>query len=247
MLAVESALGSKLVLVTGAAGTVGRTVTAALRATHRVRTFDRVAMPDGGATHVLGDLADRAAVEKAVAGVHTVVHLGACPSMDADFMRDLLKPNIEGLWHMLDAARAAGVKRFIFASSCNVAFGAKELAQLKTDTVHVFNPYGATKALGEVLGRWFFDTYGMEFLAVRIGYFRGVYDDPGLREGWLRRIWFGPRDCARFFRLAVEAAPFGYAIVYACSNNDEKYLDLTSARELLGYAPEERTPAAPIS
>lgn len=233
-----------LVLVTGAAGTVGRAVCAALRATHSVRAFDLVPLPDDPTAHA-GDLADRAAVDRAVAGVHTIIHLGACPRMDAEFMRDLLKPNVEGLWHMLDAARLAGVKRFIFASSCNVAFGATELTQLKTDTIHAFNPYGATKAFGEVLGRWFFDTYGMEFLAVRIGYYRGLYVDPGLREGWLHRIWLGPRDLGRFFQLAVDATPFGYGIVYACSRCPENYLDLTSARALLGYEPEETVPEMP--
>ena len=235
---------SKLVLISGAAGKVGRTVAPVLRATRVVRTFDRVPVADDPAAHI-GDLADRAAVDRAMAGVETVIHLGGCPSMEADFMRELLKPNVEGLWHMLDAARSAGVKRFIFASSCNVAFGATQLAQLKTDTMHVFNPYGATKAFGEVLGRWFYDTYGMEFLAVRIGYFRGLAADPGLREAWLRRIWLGPRDCARFFRLAVDAPPFGYGIVYACSRTTENYLDLSSARALLGYEPEENVPPAP--
>lgn len=233
-----------LVLVTGAAGTVGRAVSAALRTTHPVRAFDLVPLPDEPAAHV-GNLADRPAVDRAVAGVHTIVHFGACPRMDADFMRDLLKPNVEGLWHMLDAARLAGVKRFIFASSCNTAFGATELTQLKTDTVHAFNPYGATKVLGEVLGRWFYDAYGMEFLAVRIGYFRGQYDDPGLRENFNRRIWLGPRDLGRFFQLAVDAQPFGYGIVYACSRCPENYLDLTSARELLGYEPAETVPDVP--
>jgi uronate dehydrogenase len=234
----------RLVLVTGAAGNVGSTVFAGLKPHLPLRAFDRVPTPGAIDAHV-GDLADRAAVERAVAGVHTIIHLGGCPRMEAEFMRDLLKPNIEGLWHMLDAARLAGVKRFIFASSCNVAFGATELAQLKTDTIHAFNPYGATKAFGETIGRWFFDTYGMEFLAVRIGYFRGVYSDPGLREGWLRRIWLGPRDCAKFFRLAVEAPRFDYGIVYACSRCPENYLDLTSARTLLGYEPEEDVPPAP--
>jgi len=235
---------SQLVLITGAAGNVGRTVTAALRSTHSVRAFDRVAIADDPTAHV-GDLADRAAVDRAMVGVETVIHLGGCPHMTAEFMRDLLKPNVEGLWHMLDAAKAAGVKRFIFASSCNVAFAATELTQLKTDTVHVLNPYGATKAFGEVLGRWFYDSCGMEFLAVRIGYFRGSDSDPGLREGWLRRIWLGVRDCERFFRLAVDAPPFGYGIVYACSSTPENYLDLSSARTLLGYEPEESVPPIP--
>jgi uronate dehydrogenase len=237
--------GEQLILVTGAAGRVGRVVVAALRAAgHPVRTFDRVALGDDPATHT-GDLADRAAVDRAVAGVHTVIHLGACPAMEADFMRDLLKPNVEGLWHMLDAARLAGVRRFVFASSCNVAFGARDAAQLTTETLHVFNPYGATKALGELLGRWFYDTYGMEFLAVRIGYCSGGYAEPALREPFLNRIWLGPRDCGRFFGLAVTAPAFGYGIVYACSRLRENYLDLTSARELLGYEPQEQLPEMP--
>lgn len=228
-------------LVTGAAGRVGRCVTAALREKHPVRTFDRTFLPHDP-TSQQGDLADRAAVERAVAGVHTVVHLGACPSMEADFMSELLKPNVEGLWHMLDAARTAGVRRFIFASSCNVAFGAKDAKQLTTETLHVFNPYGATKALGELLGRWFHDEYGMEFLAVRIGYCSGHYAEPQLADPFLNRIWLGPRDCGRFFQLAVAASRFGYGIVYARSNTPGNYLDLTSARDLLGYEPEETVP-----
>lgn len=234
----------KLVLVTGSAGNVGQTVFHGLRPHFALRAFDLLPTPGEPAAHV-GDLADRAAVERAVAGVDTIIHLGGCPRMSAEFMRDLVKPNVEGLWHVLDAARLAGVKRFIFASSCNVAFAATELTQLKTDTVHVLNPYGATKAFGEAIGRWFHDTCGMEFLAVRIGYFRGIYIDPGLREGWLRRIWLGPRDCVEFFRLAVEAPKFGYGVVYACSRCPENYLDLTSARQLLGYEPAEEVPAAP--
>ncbi len=233
----------QLVLVTGAAGNVGRTVCAGLRPFFPLRTFDRVPTPDDPAAHV-GDLTDRAAVDRAVAGVGTVIHLAGCPRMEAEFIRDLIKPNVEGLWHLLDAARLAGVRRFIFASSCNVAFGATELRQLKTDTIHALNPYGATKVFGESIGRWFFDTYGMEFLAVRIGYFRGLAVDPGLREAWLRRIWLGPRDCVKIFRLAIDAPKFGYGIVYACSRCPENYLDLTSARALLGYEPEEEVPAA---
>lgn len=235
---------NKLVLITGAAGTVGSHVLAGLRTTHPVRAFDRVPVTSDAEAQT-GDLADRAAVDRAVAGVHTILHFGACPSMEADFMTQLLKPNVEGLWHMLDAARQAGVRRFVFASSCNVAFGARELTQLKTDTMHVFNPYGATKALGEVLGRWFYDTYGMEFLAVRIGYFRGEYVDPALDTLFARRIWLGPRDLVKFFRLSVDAPAFGYGIVYACSRNKEDYLDLSSAKKLLGYEPEEETPPPP--
>ncbi len=234
----------KLVLVTGAAGNVGQTIFHGLKAHCALRAFDLKPTPGADDTHV-GDIADRAAVDRAVVGVDTIIHLGGCPRMEADFIRDLLKPNIEGLWHILDAARLAGVKRFIFASSTNVAFGATDLPRLTTDTVHVFNPYGATKAFGENLGRWFHDTYGLEFLAVRIGYFSGLSVDPALCEAWLHRIWLGPKDCVNFFRLAVAAPHFGYGIVYACSRCPENYLDLTTAKALLGYEPEETVPDAP--
>lgn len=234
----------RLVLVTGSAGDVGQAVFAGLRAHFSLRGFD-LRPTRGDPAALVGDLADRAAVERAVAGVDTILHFAGCPRMDADFLRELVKPNLEGLWHMLDAARLAGVKRFVFASSCNAAFGATELTQLKTDTVHAFNPYGATKVFGEAIGRWFFDTYGMEFLAVRIGYFRSNPTELLLHDPWHRRIWLGPRDLVRFFRLAVEAPDFGYGVVYACSRCPENYLDLTSARELLGYEPEEDVPPAP--
>lgn len=243
-MAVNERPAHPLVLVTGAAGNVGQTVFAGLRPHYALRAFDLRPTPGADDMHV-GDLADRAAVDRAVVGVDTVIHLGGCPRMEAEFMRDLVKPNIEGVWHLLDAARLAGVKRFIFASSTNVAFGATGRPQLTTDTVHVLNPYGATKAFGENLGRWFHDTYGMDFLAVRIGYFRGLYADPALREAWLHRIWLGPKDCAKFFRLAVAAPSFGYGIAYACSRCPENYLDLTSARALIGYEPEETVPDAP--
>jgi nucleoside-diphosphate-sugar epimerase len=236
----------KLVLVTGAAGNVGQTVFHGLKPHYALRAFDLRPTPGADDAQV-GYLAYRAAVDRAVAGVDTIVHFGGCPTMQADFIRDLLRPNLEGLWHILDAARLAGVKRFIFASSTNVAFGATEKKQLTTDTVHVFNPYGATKAFGENLGRWFHETYGLEFLAVRIGYFRGLYDDPALREGWLHRIWLGPRDCAEFFRLAVAAPGFGYGVAYACSRCPENYLDLTSARELIGYEPQETVPGVAVT
>lgn len=243
-MAVNERPAHPLVLVTGAAGNVGQTVFAGLRPHYALRAFDLRPTPGADDMHV-GDLADRAAVDRAMVGVDTVIHFGGCPRMEADFMRDLVKPNLEGVWHLLDAARLAGVKRFIFASSTNVAFGATGRPQLTTDTVHVLNPYGATKAFGENLGRWFHDTYGMDFLAVRIGYFRGLYADPALREAWLHRIWLGPKDCAKFFRLAVAAPSFGYGIAYACSRCPENYLDLTSARALIGYEPEETVPDAP--
>ena len=161
----------KLVLVTGSAGNVGRCVCAALRPHCTVRGFDLAPSPGVDESHT-GTLTDRAAVDRAMAGVHTVIHLAAHPNHTADFMTELLRPNVEGLWHVYDSARAAGVRRMIFASSCHTIFG-HPLDQPLTpaDLPRVSNPYGATKVFGEVLGQHFHDAHGLEFLAVRIGFF----------------------------------------------------------------------------
>ena len=75
----------KLVLVTGAAGNVGQTIFHGLKAHCALRAFDLKPTPGADDTHV-GDIADRAAVDRAVVGVDTIIHLGGCPRMEADFI-----------------------------------------------------------------------------------------------------------------------------------------------------------------
>ena len=88
------------VLVTGAAGAIGRSVCRELIARgHRVRGFDRVAPPktiEGLTDMRLGDLEDHEAVNDAVAGVGAVIHLAAKPD-EADFKNELLGPNVGGV------------------------------------------------------------------------------------------------------------------------------------------------------
>ena len=80
---------AQLTLVTGAAGRIGRAVVAELdRRKHRVRGFDRVASP-GVADMILGDVSDRPAVDRAMVGVHTLIHLAATPD-DADFLKEMI-------------------------------------------------------------------------------------------------------------------------------------------------------------
>ena len=103
------------VLVTGSAGIVGRPVVEALRARgHEVRGFDRRPSP-GLDDAVVADLTDEPAVRAAVAGMEAVVHLAAQP-VDAPFA-DLVGPNVVGLYHVMNAAREAAVRRLVLASS----------------------------------------------------------------------------------------------------------------------------------
>src|SRR5262245_55763744 len=107
---------SARVLVTGSAGRIGRAVVAELKARGRpVRGFDLVPTP-GLDDCVVGDITDGVAVRRAVEGAGTVIHLAATPD-DDDFLARLVPNNVVGVYQVLEAARLAGLRRLVLASS----------------------------------------------------------------------------------------------------------------------------------
>ena len=110
---------AKSVLVTGSAGGVGTAVCAALAGVgHRVTGFDRRPTP-GVETALVADLMDRDAVRGTAEGQDAIVHLAATPD-EADFIDELIEPNVRGLYHVCDAARRANVPRLVLTSSVQV-------------------------------------------------------------------------------------------------------------------------------
>jgi len=142
-----------MILVTGSAGRVGRAVVAALRAEGRaVRGFDL--RPSGtGCEEVVGSLEDTEALAGAIEGVTGVLHLGAFMSWVPGDRDRMFAVNVEGTRRLLDAAAAAGVRRFVFASSGEV-YPENRPEFLPVTEEHPLNPnspYGLTKLLGEEL------------------------------------------------------------------------------------------------
>ena len=174
-------------------------------------------------------------------GVDVVVHLAAT-SDEAPFVEQLVPNNVIGLYNVLEAARLENVRRVVFASSIQaVGAGLRQGQPLETDTIPRHNSlYGATKVLGETMGRWYHDKHGLEFIAVRIGGFQ-PYDSPYLarREHWVFGIWLSPRDAAALIGRAIETPGVGYAIVNGTSKTKHQVLSLESAREILGYEPQD--------
>src|ERR1043166_4939623 len=112
-------MASGLILVTGSSGRIGRAVAGELQARgHALRCFDRSPTP-GVKDMVVGTLTDPACVARAMRGVNTLIHLAATPD-DADFLAEIVPNNIIGVHHVLEAAKGAGVKRMILASSGQV-------------------------------------------------------------------------------------------------------------------------------
>jgi uronate dehydrogenase len=237
------------VLVTGSAGRIGRAVVRELLSRgHAVRGFDRVTTP-GTADAIVGDISDVAAVRRAVAGVQTLIHLAATPD-DDDFLTQLAPNNIVGAYQVMEAARAAGVRRYLLASSGQVVWWQRFRGPLPIGPDVPPTPrgwYAATKVFIEAAGRTFAEAHGLTVVAVRLGWCPRTAEqtDELARTDWGPDVYLSPGDAGRFFACAVEARiPNGhFAVVYACSRpaNRQVY-DERPATELLGYEPRDTWP-----
>jgi UDP-glucose 4-epimerase len=134
-------------------------------------------------------LADRAAVAEAVSGVDAIVHLAARAGIP-DSVSDPLGTfdvNVAQTLGVLDAARLAGARRFVFASS-NAAAGDHEPPADETDLPHPLSPYGASKLAGEAYCQAYAATYGIAACALRFSNAYGPYSlhKKSVVAAWLR-------------------------------------------------------------
>ncbi|MBG6180231.1 NAD-dependent epimerase/dehydratase family protein [Arthrobacter sp. CAN_A1] len=142
------------VLVTGASGMLGRVTADRFRSQgHEVRTFQRRPSGLAGVEDCLGSVTDPAAVQRAVRDRDVVVHLAAKVSF-AGAAADFEAINVEGTRVLLSAARAAGVRDFVFVSSPSVAHVGESLVGQGATTATpdlVRGHYAQTKARAELL------------------------------------------------------------------------------------------------
>jgi uronate dehydrogenase len=236
------------ILVTGSAGRIGQAVVRELTARGLpVRGFDRVPTP-GAAESVVGDLTDAAAVRRAAAGAGVLIHLAATPD-DDDFLTKLLPNNIVGVYHVLEAARLAGVRRLVLASSGQVVWWQRFSGPLPIGVDAQPTPrawYAAAKVFLEAAGRAYAEGHGLSVIAVRLGWCPRSKEhvEELAATDWGPDVYLSPGDAGRFFACAALApADIRFAVVYACSRpaRQEVY-DPRPARELLGYQPRDTWP-----
>lgn len=148
------------IAVTGGAGFIGQHLTAALLdAGHAVAVLDtgrsRAGAPPAlaGATLTRGDIRDPAVCREAFAGCDAVVHLAAQSTVMGSEQdpEACFATNVLGSWHVIEAARAAGARHVVFASSREV-YGEPAALPVREDApLRAKNAYGASKIAGEAL------------------------------------------------------------------------------------------------
>lgn len=227
------------ILITGAAGGIGRTLRQGLAGSYPVmRLLDIAPLGALGKAeeHVIADVTDMQAMEQACRGVDCVVHLAGIP---IEQPWDKVYPaNIFGCYTVFEAARRASVRRFIFASSNHaVGFHRKEKTLTVDSLPRPDGYYGVTKVFGEALGRLYADKFGLEVACLRIGSFRERPE--GRRQ---LSTWISPADMVRLTRCCIDAKHFHFVIAYGVSANTRANWDNAGAA-VLGYRPQDNAEA----
>ena len=176
-------------LVTGGAGFIGSNIVTELVARgEQVRVLDDLSSgyranlePLGDRVELfVGDLGDRTLLDRVVQGCDYVLHLAAIPSV----VRSVEEPerthdvNLNGTLRLFEAARAAGVRRVVFAGSSAVYGDSEVLPKVETMSPAPLSPYALHKLGGEYYGRLYTELYGLEVVTLRYFNVFGARQDP---------------------------------------------------------------------
>jgi uronate dehydrogenase len=228
------------ILLTGPGGRIGPNIVPLLREHFALRLFDaKPLQAEADDEFIQGDVRDFDAVLKASRDVSAVVHLAAVSDED-DFMTRLLPMNIVGTYNVFEAARQAGVRKVLFASTGQTVLFYPKGEWVTPDMLpRPWTVYACTKLFGEALARLYSDRHGMSMIVMRICYFR-AYDDPLLRVPGhdAQREWISPRDLTQLITQGIRS-DVKFGIFFGVSNNNGRFWDISNAQELLGYNPED--------
>ena len=229
----------KRLLITGAAGGVGSM--ARRRLAHLADTLRLSDMADLGEAGpneelVRCDLGDAAAVEALVDGCDGIVHFGGRSVEDT--WRVIRHANIDGLYHLYEAARKHGKPRILFASSNHAIGFYRQNAVIDADApTRPDSLYGVSKVFGEALARLYFDKFGIETASVRIG---SCFPEP--KNHRMLATWLSADDFVALIERVFRIPVLGCPIIYGASANDMAWWD-NGKTDYLGWRPRDNAEA----
>ena len=178
------------VLITGAAGFIGsHLVRALVERGDWVRGLDNfstgrrenLAGVMGEFELIEGDLRDAGAVAEACRGIDFVLHEGALPSVPRSVKdpRASHEANLEGTFNVLEGARAAGVRRVVYAGSSSAYGNQPGFPRRETMRPEPVSPYAVQKLAGELYMQSYWRVYGLEAVCLRYFNIFGPRQDAG--------------------------------------------------------------------
>ncbi|MBS7777555.1 NAD(P)-dependent oxidoreductase [Acidovorax sp. CCYZU-2555] len=231
----SSSIRFQRLLLTGAAGGLGRELRTRLKAYSQVLRLSDIAdlgAPAQGEELHPARLEDADAVLELLNGVDAVVHLGGVSTEQP--WDSILQANIVGAYNLYEAARKQGVRRVVFASSNHVTgFYRQDQVVSVRDPARPDGLYGLSKAFGEDLSRFYFDRYGIETVCLRIG---SSFPEPRNRR--MLATWLSYDDLERLIIASLTAPVVGHSIIYGMSDNTTAWWD-NNGTQHIGYRPQD--------
>jgi uronate dehydrogenase len=231
------------ILITGAAGFIGRRLAPYLAPHHELVLADL--RPPDAPGWVRMDVTRIEDVERACRGVDAVVHLaiasGAEGEVEDDRFNELrFDVNVKGTRNVFEAAVRCGVRRVIHTSSIMVVWGYGPGEPVGPDAEpRPVGTYALTKHLAEVVARDYHQQFGLPAICLRIA--KPVdLEDAAVRSAPIRPQWIAFPDLCRAYRCALEVPFSGFEILHLVGESSVRRWDLTRAEAVLGYHPEFR-------
>ena len=216
-------------LLTGAAGGLGRELRQGLRAFSRVvgrRDLAELGSAAEGDDLQIARLEDADAMLSLLDGVDAVVHLGGVSTEQP--WAPILQANIVGAYNLYEAARKQGVRRVVFASSNHVTgFYRQDEVISPRDPRRPDGLYGLSKSFGEALTRRYFARHGFETVCVRIG---SPFPAPLNRR--MLATWMSYDDLERLVVASLTAPVVGHTVMYGMGDNSSTWWDNRSAAHI---------------
>ncbi|MEM0987667.1 MAG: NAD(P)-dependent oxidoreductase [Pseudomonadota bacterium] len=225
----------KKLLITGAAGNLGRELRAGLAPladTLRLTDREQMAPAGPGEEVVQAELGDFDAMMAVVEGCDAVVHFGAAPVERP--WAEILESSIKGGYNVYEAARRHGIKRVVYASSIHAVGYARREDGADTDTPHKPDSlYGVSKCFVEDLAYLYFMKFGIESALLRIN---SCFPEPADRRHL--STWMSFRDLVQLVERCLVAERIGCSPIYGISNNRERFFSNEKVRHI-GYMPQD--------
>ena len=242
------------VAITGAAGLLGTVLTRGLEGRYRVVGLDRARRRPPNVRRI--DMAKPRSLDTLFEGADAVVDLAGLPDARTPW-KDVWSNNLPATTNALEAARRAGARRFVFASSNHVtgmyerdppysAVVAGEYGGLDPASIPLIRPdwpirpdgaYALGKVLGEAAARWHADEFGLSAICLRIGTVNAE-DRPRRPRHFATLLTHA--DLLRLVECALEApADLRFGVYYGVSRNTWRIWDVSNAAAEIGYEPQD--------
>ena len=228
------------VLITGASGLIGRELTRSFGSELTLRLGDLHPIDDERWVRL--DVTNPDDVESAMQGIDAVVHLAIASGHEGDFEdsafnRLRFDVNVRGTWTILEAARQAGVRRFVHTSSLTVVWGYPPPVRVAADAAaRPVGTYALTKHLAEQVCEHFARAHGLSIICLRIAKPIDPHDNRWKGQR-LRPQWIAFPDLVQAYRRSLIAPNIDFETITIVGESETCRWDLSKAQRVIGYHP----------